>query len=62
MSTPEPVPPLTLDQVLAALDAHEKAKESKIGLWIKTNWHHVVGHAVTWVGVATGLARLFGKL
>jgi hypothetical protein len=54
MSTPEPIPPLpapsplTLDEILAAMDAHAKAQESKTWAWIKTNWHNVVGHVVTW--------------
>jgi hypothetical protein len=48
MATPEPVPPLTLAQVLDALDAHAKAKESKVMVWLKANWHSLVGHLGTW--------------
>jgi hypothetical protein len=52
------VPPETVAQIVAAMEAAAKAKESKVVAWLKNEWSHIP----TWAMGITALLKLFGKL
>jgi hypothetical protein len=52
------VPPETITQIITAMEAAAKAKESKIVTWLKSEWSHIP----TWAMGITALLKLFGKL